>query len=195
MLLFVLALSYAAAFVSVVPTKVTPLCAAGFGGGGGMQTTKKTKKTTASLCPCQSGKTFSKCCMPYHKNHTAVDSPSSLLRARYAAFSKKDPEFIIDTTHPRNEKYQQDRRAWSRHISKGLEATRFTALRIGEEKVIDEDTTEISFECDMQPLSQRGQGAKAIVVAETSTFFRENGTWYYLRGRDINAETTKGAAA
>lgn len=194
-----MASSFILAAPPVVPKLEVLRCAAAAGFGGDSRSQQKTKKkkkttTTSSLCPCQSGKIYSECCLPYHKNHTSIDSPSALLRARYSAFSKKVPEFIADTTHPRNEKHQRDREAWSRQISKGLETTRFTALRIGEEVAIDQETSEISFECEMQPISQRGQGAKAIVVHETSTFLKENETWFYLQGRDINAETTKGAA-
>lgn len=47
------------------------------------------------------------CCEPYHKSsHGAalVKAPSAeaVLRARFAAFAKKDWKYVVSTTHPEN---------------------------------------------------------------------------------------------
>ncbi|KAJ8603500.1 hypothetical protein CTAYLR_005108, partial [Chrysophaeum taylorii] len=145
-------------------------------------------------CPCGGPRSYAECCGPFHEG-AAAPTANALLRARYSALAKKLPGFVVKTTHPTNPQWRDDAEAWAARIAKGLDRTRFTALRVVQELDLDDKTTEIAFECDMQPLSQRGQGAKAIVVTERATFVREDGVWYYQGGRDINAETTKGVAS
>ena len=76
-------------------------------------------------------------------------------------------------------------------LGKGLDDSRFTALRVGAQRSIDDDTHEIVFEADVQPRQQRGYGAKAVTLFERSIFARRDGAWLYREGLDVNAEATK----
>ncbi|KAH8053062.1 hypothetical protein JL722_9727 [Aureococcus anophagefferens] len=130
------------------------------------------------------------CCAQYHADHTTVPDPESLLRSRYAAFSLMLPEFLVDTAH-RTTRTTGPARSGASKMSKGLEASRFTALRVKCQECKGDDEHEITFEADIQPAKQRGYGAKAVTLFERSVFRRREGVWLYAEGLDVNAETTK----
>ena len=193
-----LAFNVAQGFVA----KPQPRCVlrrdAGFGAATNRQPKKKKKdaapkpKPPPELCPCHSGLPYATCCAQYHADHTTVPDPESLLRSRYAAFSLMLPEFLVDTTHPDHKDYGSGTRAERvAKMSKGLEASRFTALRVKCQECKGDDEHEITFEADIQPAKQRGYGAKAVTLFERSVFKRREGVWLYAEGLDVNAETTK----
>lgn len=141
---------------------------------------KKTRKPRQ--CWCHSGELYTECCKPYHEDFKSVPTAEKLLRARYSAFASKNLDFIMDTTHRSHKDWRDDRVAWAKSL-RGLDKSRFTALRIDEQVALDDDTHEIAFEFDMRSVAHKG----AIVVSEVSTFRRDDGVWYYAAGRDINA--------
>ena len=150
---------------------------AGFGAPrtAGPPATKKKK-----VCPCDSGKAFAACCGPLVARTEVADSALALLRARYAAFAANDVNFLSETTYARLPVKD--------HIAKGIAQTRFTRLEVLEETQIDDDTVDLLFRATMQPHSQKGQGPKALTVAERARFIRHNETWFYLNGTDISTE-------
>lgn len=176
---------------------------AGFGTPVSGTPSKKKKKSRALKpreapedCPCHSGLSYSACCGPAHDDFTTVATPEALLRSRYAAFSLRLPGYLADTTHPSHKDFDADRDKRVAALSKGLEASRFTALRVGKQASLGDDVHEITFEADIQPVTQRGYGARAATLYERSVFKREpRGHWLYAEGLDVNAETAKGAPA
>lgn len=50
-------------------------------------------------CPCSSGQSYATCCQPFHDG---AEPPTALqlMRARYAAFVKRDAAFLMRTSHP-----------------------------------------------------------------------------------------------
>mmetsp|Transcript_6347 Transcript_6347/g.8931 ORF Transcript_6347/g.8931 Transcript_6347/m.8931 type:complete len:177 (-) Transcript_6347:145-675(-) len=150
------------------------------GGFGGAPKTKLRKKEQSNTCPCGSGFHYAGCCKPYHDGLQVVPTAEALLRARFSAFARKQVDFIIGTTYITNR--QDDEKKWRTKLAKGLDSTRFTSLRIVEEMKDDHPFTSIVFEAGMQPLSQRGQGAKAIVFTEKAKFILDEDleppTWF-----------------
>jgi len=51
-------------------------------------------------CPCQSGKDVSACCGPYLSGEKKAETAEILLRSRYAAYVRKNVDYIVETTHP-----------------------------------------------------------------------------------------------
>jgi hypothetical protein len=45
---------------------------------------------------------YADCCLPLHEGREAARDPVSLMRARYAAYVKRLPGFLVDTTHREN---------------------------------------------------------------------------------------------
>ena len=193
----------------VAPQRAVRRCESRVGAGFGAPVNKAPKKKKKSrleseapkapkarpeMCPCHSGLPYATCCEPCHADHRVVASPEMLLRSRYAAFSLQLPEYLVDTTHRDHKDHDDDRPRWVAKVSKGLDATRFTALRVKAQRSLGDDEHEITFEADLQPVQQRGYGAKAVTLFERSIFRRgDDGTWLYAEGLDVNAETTKAA--
>lgn len=78
----------------------------GFGGGA------------MESCPCGSGDTYSACCSQIHKNvqNFRKASAQQIVQARYSAYAKKNPEFLMMSTHPNNKAFNPDLRAWKESI-------------------------------------------------------------------------------
>lgn len=76
-------------------------------GGGAMET-----------CPCGSGETYSNCCSKIHKNvqNFRKAAAQDIVKARYSAYAKKNPEFLMMSTHPNNKAFNPDLRAWKESI-------------------------------------------------------------------------------
>ncbi len=78
----------------------------GFGGGA------------MEACPCGSGETYSACCSKIHKNvqNFRKASAQQIVQARYSAYARKLPEFLMMSTHPNNKAFNPDLRAWKESI-------------------------------------------------------------------------------
>ena len=82
--------------------------------GFGAATKKKsstTEKGTAptppwladtSACPCCSGRKFDACCAPFLSGQDSPQTAEQLMRSRFAAYVRKNAEYIVSTTHPEN---------------------------------------------------------------------------------------------
>jgi hypothetical protein len=65
-------------------------------------------------CPCGSEEAYSKCCGKIHGNINSfrLASPEQVVRARYSAYAKKKPEFLMASTHPTNKAFDPDLKRW-----------------------------------------------------------------------------------
>lgn len=52
------------------------------------------------LCPCQSGKSYTDCCQPFHLHQMIPDSAEKLMRSRYTAYTQVNITYIVETTVP-----------------------------------------------------------------------------------------------
>jgi SEC-C motif domain protein len=125
-------------------------------------------------CPCGSAKLYDECCKIFHGGKPA---PSALLlmKSRYSAYACSLPNYIMDTTHPNNPQFQQDRKKWSQKIMHFCMTTQFKKLDILE--FIDgEETAFVTF---VAHLKQNGQEVKLF---ERSLFEKVNNVWLYREG-------------
>ena len=84
--------------------------AKGFGSAAKKKSTLTEKGTAptppwvadASACPCCSGRKFDACCAPFLSGAASPQTAEQLMRSRFAAYVKKNAEYIIETTHPEN---------------------------------------------------------------------------------------------
>ena len=58
-----------------------------------------------AACACGASQSYEECCKPCHEAVRAED-PLELIRARYAAYAYRLPDFLIDTTSPEHEEWQ-----------------------------------------------------------------------------------------
>jgi hypothetical protein len=69
-------------------------------------------------CPCGSGETYAACCGKLHTdvNSYRIASPEQVVRARYSAYAKKRPDFLMASTHPLNKNFDSDLTRWKDSI-------------------------------------------------------------------------------
>ncbi|MBA2368893.1 MAG: hypothetical protein H0V82_07720 [Candidatus Protochlamydia sp.] len=127
-----------------------------------------------SLCLCCSGKLYETCCKIFHDGilpKTALE----LMRSRYSAYALQKVDYVIDTTHPSNPHFRQDREQWKIEILNFCQNTQFEDLKIME--FIDgEKESIVTFHA---MLLQQGKDASFI---EKSFFEKINGKWLYQNG-------------
>lgn len=65
-------------------------------------------------CPCGSGETYASCCGKLHRdvNSFRMATPEQVVRARYSAYAKKQPDFLMASTHPLNKNFDTDLKRW-----------------------------------------------------------------------------------
>ncbi len=121
-------------------------------------------------CPCHSGKKYKKCCQKYHKG-ALPPTAQLLMRSRYSAYACGNADYIMDTTHPLNSDYTEDRKTWREEILSFSAHTQFLGLRITE-STEEEEESFVTFEADLS----------SGLLKERSRFLKENGRWYYVDG-------------
>lgn len=133
-----------------------------------MNRAETTQKTTA-LCPCQSGENYADCCAPLHLGARDAENAERLMRSRYAAFVRRDIDYIVRTTVPSQQPLLD-----TAALRRWAENTRWLGLQI----------------IDCQPhLSARHSAVEfhAVFAAgqarqvhhEKSLFVRIGGRWYF----------------
>ena len=126
------------------------------------------------------------CCQSLHDDEAArlAAPPDDILKARYSAYVERKPDFIIDTTHPSNEEYDEDRDAWRARILDFANAAKFLQLVIYDSISIDDATHSITWNARIKVLDglvdERLVETKDFI--ERSLFVKEDGRWLYLKG-------------
>ncbi|MGJ8514903.1 YchJ family protein [Carnimonas bestiolae] len=128
-------------------------------------------------CPCQSGRAYSECCEPLHRNDAVAESAEALMRSRYSAFALGGlGEYLLDTWHDSaSEKAQLDAATLSRRDVDwhGLE-------------ILDShqqgDKARVEFRAHFSTPGHAHQPAERECLQERSRFIRESGRWFYLSG-------------
>lgn len=174
------------------------------GGGGGM-TFGGFGGAAMESCPCGEGGTYSSCCSKVHKDVQFFRKATAeqIVRARYSAYARKLPEFLMMSTHPNNKAFNPDLRAWKENIKLNMyDNFDMPKCVIVEEKYNepscssesdDEDSESESETATVQFIAEmmlRETGEKTSFM-EISQFERANnsGAWLYLSG-DIEAVPT-----
>lgn len=100
------------------------------------------------------------------------------MRSRYSAYALNKPDYLIHTTHPENEQYEQDFSVWRRQISDFAKNTLFLGLDILDFSE-ENETGIVTFTAH---LSQQG---KDVSFTERSKFKRVDWKWLYIKGLNI----------
>jgi SEC-C motif-containing protein len=120
----------------------------------------------AIACHCGSGQVYVDCCGRFHRGEASAPTAEALMRSRYSAFARADPDYLLKTWHPSTRparlELDGDRR-W----------TRLVVLSTSAGNVFDRDGT-VRFAAHYELAGRRA------VQQETSTFVREQGSWLYL---------------
>ena len=130
---------------------------------------------TKGLCPCNSGKPYDKCCKMLHDGVEKAKNALELMMSRYSAYAMKQADYIINTTHPKNEEFSNDLTSWTMAIQDFMHQTSFENL-----KVLDfQEQAHEAFVIFQAILSFEGRDCS---FTERSRFVKEDDKWYYESG-------------
>eukprot|EP00980_Cylindrotheca_fusiformis_P014495 scaffold3875_cov123-Cylindrotheca_fusiformis.AAC.15 len=157
---------------------------------------KKSKKSRAAstgggfggasmeACPCGSSLTYASCCGKIHKDVNSFKSASAadIVKARYSAYAKKLPDFLIASTHPLHKDFRNDLKQWKETIKTNM-YDNFELPRCiisNEQYEEDDQRASVTFIAELV-LRETGE---VTAFMETSTFERAktHGGWLYLNG-------------
>jgi SEC-C motif-containing protein len=130
---------------------------------------KNKKENNATLCPCESGKTYKLCCQPYVEQSSNAPTAEALMRSRYSAFALLHEDHLRYSWHP-------DTCPQTIHLNIN---TKWLGLKIintvagGE----NDDTGEVEF------IARSKINGKASRLHENSHFKRFENRWVYLDGK------------
>lgn len=117
-------------------------------------------------CFCCSNLSYAQCCQPHHLGAAKPATPEMLMRSRYSAYALHLIDYLVKTTHPSKRYLNQksDIEQW---------ATSNRWLRL---EICNAHQDKVEFKAYYQ------QGDQVHIHHEYSTFKKENGIWYYLKG-------------
>ncbi|KAG7353423.1 SEC-C motif-containing protein [Nitzschia inconspicua] len=151
-------------------------------------------------CPCGSGETYASCCGKLHRdvNTYRMATPEQVVRARYSAYAKKQPEFLMASTHPLNKNFDTDLKRWKNSIKENM-YDNFDMPKcciVQESLGPDDNEATVQFIAEMI-LRETGEVTSFM---ETSTFERAktHGAWLYKDGvieAAPGSETLDGSAS
>ncbi len=133
------------------------------------------RRRRRSHCPCGNSSPYAQCCAPLHRFETTADTPETLVRARYSAFVRQHIDFIVGTTDPEGEAWQEDETTWRKEIARFSRRMTFVGLSIRTSNVEETQGT-VDFVVGL-----RHQGEDAS-FREQSHFRRHGDRWLYRRG-------------
>jgi len=135
---------------------------------------------STSLCPCQSGSDFTKCCEPYLIKAKKPETAEQLMRARYTAFTKVNMDFIENTHDPKTRKTidMDDNRDWA-------ENTKWLGLEILNTKDGGSDDQKGMVEF----IAKFDSGDGEVKHHELSEFTKHNGQWFFTDSTNPSAKT------
>ncbi|KAK1735134.1 UPF0225 family protein [Skeletonema marinoi] len=159
---------------------------------------KKNKGSTSGFggaavvpCPCGSGSGYMKCCGRLHNDPAvfAAATAEEVVRARYSAYSEREVDFIVGSTHPLNKNFISDIEHWKETIRMNcydnFELTSCEILDETYEGEGDKQIAKVKFVAKMTQVDSREKTA----FQETSSFERAGknimgGAWLYKEGGD-----------
>ena len=122
-----------------------------------------------SLCPCGSALATEACCLPILRDHARAASAEALMRSRYTAFVLRDEKHILASWQPKSR-------------PKGLNFDDFPVTWLGlaihrvEQGGPGDTLGTVEF------TSTYVENGVLCALREVSSFVREEGLWFYLRG-------------
>ncbi len=123
-------------------------------------------------CPCQSKKTYDRCCEPFHVGKAVPETCEKLMRSRFSAYALAKVDYLLATTAQAKREGENREELLDYCLS-----VKCVSLKVLEAKGGAGDAEGVvRFHAS---LSVNG---KRHLHSERSTFIREEGRWVYLDG-------------
>lgn len=126
----------------------------------------------SSNCPCGSKRTYTECCQPYIQGKHAPTA-EALMRSRYTAYTLRDVQYLIKTTHP-----GQQERVTQQKIYQQSTSTLWQKLEVvNTKRGIASDVTGI---VEFRASFKESPSGPEKVHHECSSFAKKDGRWYFV---------------
>lgn len=124
-------------------------------------------------CPCGSKNNYADCCGIFIENRQSPQTPEQLMRSRYTAYTQANIDYILRTMKsPAADGFNpEDARKWAQHV-KWLQLNVVKSSSAG-------NMGEVEF------IAYFTLNNKKHALHELSKFQFENGSWYYVDGKQL----------
>jgi len=122
-------------------------------------------------CPCGLEKTYTNCCLVFHKDIEKVNTAEQLMRSRYSAFTKAMGNYLLNSHHSSTRQLSE-----KKEIVKWAKSVKWDRLEIISKSngLSTDNMGTVEFKAYFY------EGEKLNFIHENSQFKKENGIWMYL---------------
>lgn len=131
-------------------------------------------------CPCGTGAAYAECCQPVIKDTRPAETAEQLMRARYAAYTMTEMDFVFASTHPdhRQDYDHEGTRTWA-------ENSEWLGLQIISKTKGSKDDTDGQVEFIAS--FKEKEAAAPHAHHENASFIKENSYWYFTEGEMVKS--------
>lgn len=126
------------------------------------------------ICYCGSSTSFELCCQPVIMGERKAATAQELMRSRYSAYATVATDYIVKTTHASEQKNYT-----ASSIENWAKSSRWQKLEILSRTLGGQQDERGEVEFKAYYLDTKGA---LNVHHENSSFVKENGQWYFLKG-------------
>jgi len=138
----------------------------------------------STRCGCGSGKRYSRCCMPFHREWRAEESATEVLRARVCAYKYRCIRYLMSSCAPGSEQTRIPPKKWLRELHTFCDEHAVQRLEIVQTQIVGPHTTFIMFR--VQTLHE----GDIVTFTERAKFVEQRGRWFYDSGKLIDVDTS-----
>ncbi len=141
-------------------------------------------------CPCGTGRPYAACCAPFHRGEREAPDAEALMRSRYAAFARRELEYLWRTLHPDHpDRAEGHDRALAR-LRASASAYRYMGLEVLDTAGPDADgVARVLF---LARVFEKGRDQSFV---ERSDFAHDGDGWRYLAGVGARASRLRGGTS
>jgi SEC-C motif-containing protein len=124
-------------------------------------------------CPCGASLLYSECCEPFISGVKPAPTAEALMRSRYTAYTRKEVDYIVRTTHPdqRKQDSESNIRQWAqKSVWHQLEILNI----VGGGS--DDPVGSVEF------IAEYSENDERVKHHELAQFKKENGIWFFWDG-------------
>jgi len=131
-------------------------------------------------CPCQSNKSYYKCCGVYISGKEFAPTPETLMRSRYCAYTKAKINYIAETMcGPAAENFNPvEAENWARSV-------KWVGLKLIDTSQLTSNDT-VGF---VEFAAYYKSSGKLHTLHERSEFHLINNHWYYVQGSNATSKS------
>lgn len=148
-------------------------------------------------CPCGSGEDYAACCQVLHGGG-GMAIPESIVRARFSAYVKTVPEYIVSSTHPdskdfqRKEDPEEGRAQLLKDATSTMKSVSFKTLRVKKVAAGEDDEEQfVTYEVTYKAAGKKNRGGSKNLAERSRYRKTKEGEWKFFDALPLNATGVK----